>query len=42
VDGSPIPEDQQLARDVPLKLFEELDHLWPFDAAGMDLEVKAQ
>jgi hypothetical protein len=27
---------------VALELFEELDYLGPFDAAGVDLEVKAQ
>lgn len=42
MNGGSIPEDQQLARDVPLQVFEKLHHLRSFDAAGMNLEEKAQ
>ena len=40
MNRSPIPEDQQLARNVTLKVSEKLHDLQTFDAAGIKLEVK--
>ena len=36
-----IPDDGQVPGDMPLEMAEELDDLWSFDAAGVDLEVEA-
>ena len=40
MDRGAIPDDQHLARNVPLEMPQELDHLGAFDAAGVDLEVE--
>lgn len=42
VNGGSIPEDEQLAGQVALKVLQELDHLRPFDAAGVHLKVEAE
>jgi hypothetical protein len=39
VDGTAIPDDQELARDVPLQMFQEFDHLRAFDGPGIKSEV---
>jgi len=39
VDGRAIPEDQQFAGHMPQKMSQEINHLWTFDAAGMEGEV---
>jgi len=41
VDGSTIPDDQQFPRQVPLEVFQKIHHLETFEAARMDLEIKA-
>ncbi len=40
VDRRPIPEDQQLARDVAPQMIEEADHFGARDRRLMDLEVQ--
>src|SRR5829696_9102329 len=41
MNGCAIPDNQQLAWNMALQVLEEFDHLSPFDAAGVNLEVKA-
>lgn len=41
VDGCPIPDHKYFGWNVPLEMFQELDHLQALDAAGMDLEVES-
>lgn len=41
MDRRPIPQDEDLARHMPLQMLEELDPLGAFDAAGVDLEIEA-
>src|ERR1041385_344157 len=38
--GQAIPNNRQLGADVPLKVFEKLDHLRGLDAAGEESEVE--
>ena len=40
VDRCAIPDDQHFPANVPLEVFEKLDHLEAFDAASMDLKIK--
>jgi len=42
MNAGAIPEDQQFSREVALEMLQELDHLRPFDASRMDLEVEPQ
>src|SRR5580765_7166133 len=40
MNGGPIPENQQLARNMALEVFEKFHYLQAFDAAGVKLEIK--
>lgn len=40
MDGQSVPDDGQAAADVPLKMFQELDDLRRFDAAGEKPKIK--
>lgn len=40
MDGSPIPQNQYLARNMPQQVLQKKNHLRAFDAAGVDLKVK--
>jgi len=40
VGGHAVPDDEQLALDVTLKVFQEIDHLLGFDRTGVEAKVK--
>ena len=42
MNGRSVPEDEHFAWDMALQMAEELDDLWPLDAAGVDLKEEPE
>ena len=40
VGGHAVPDDEQLALDVTLEVFQEIDHLLGLDRTGVEAKVK--